>query len=111
MSEGTGVVIACSALKVSYRNILRNLNGPDDHKLVDFVYIHGSFETFDKRIKARTGHFMPSTLLQSQFDTLQEPHAGESLGEAFKEGKIITVEAEWDIPTIVSSSINALQSS
>jgi 6-phosphogluconate dehydrogenase len=62
-------VFACSALKSSYRNIL--LESLAD-KLM-FIYLKGSKEVIQTRMNARKGHFMPSQLLDSQFDALEEP--------------------------------------
>ena len=62
--------IACSALKDTYRTILCN-KGQDP--LVEYVFLQGSFELIKKRIDARKDHFMPESLLRSQFDTLQAP--------------------------------------
>lgn len=63
-------IITCSALKKSYRDILRG-----DH--VIFVYLAGTPEQIKKRLAARHGHFMPPTLLDSQFATLQPPTPDE----------------------------------
>ncbi len=63
-------IITCSALKRSYRDVLR---GP----AVTFVYLQGSPELLTARIDARQGHFMPSSLLQSQLDALQPPGPDE----------------------------------
>lgn len=61
------VVLACSALKQSYRDELRaNSN-------VKFVYLKGSYDLFSKRVLARKGHFAKQDLLTSQFATLEEP--------------------------------------
>ena len=68
-SDRTGVVIACSALKEKYRKILRK---NVEQKMV-WVYLKGSYEEILARMQARSDHFMPSALLQSQFDTLEEP--------------------------------------
>ncbi|MBF2066965.1 MAG: gluconokinase [Calothrix sp. C42_A2020_038] len=65
--EQRNAVLACSALKASYRQYL---NGNNEVKL---VYLEGSFETIATRLKRRQNHFMPETLLQSQFETLEEP--------------------------------------
>ncbi|MBW4600972.1 MAG: gluconokinase [Calothrix sp. FI2-JRJ7] len=65
--EHRSAVLACSALKASYRQYL---NGNDEIKI---VYLFGSFETIEARLKRRQNHFMPETLLQSQFNTLEEP--------------------------------------
>jgi len=61
------IVLACSALKKSYRDELRA--GPD----VKFVYLKGSYELFSRRVLARKGHFAKQDLLASQFATLEEP--------------------------------------
>ncbi|GAB3116881.1 gluconokinase [Janibacter alkaliphilus] len=66
-ANGVGVVLACSSLKRSYRDILRG-DGPMDATC--FVHIDLPFEVLEARMKARD-HFMPASLLQSQFDTLE----------------------------------------
>lgn len=64
-----GCIIACSALKQSYRNLL-NSNIAFDTK---WVFLNGSFDTIHKRINQRKDHFMSSDLLKSQFDILERP--------------------------------------
>ena len=64
-----GAVIACSALKTTYRELLQK----GIEKETAFIYLQGSFEQVYKRLSQRKGHFMPKDLLQSQFDTLEEP--------------------------------------
>ncbi|MEJ1222146.1 gluconokinase [Sediminicola sp. 1XM1-17] len=66
---GTGAVIACSALKESYRNLLQK----DIDNNVHYIYLKGSFEDILYRLKQRKGHFMPMELLQSQFDLMSPP--------------------------------------
>ena len=63
-----GVVLACSALKKSYRDVLRR-GWPE----TQFLYLHGSADLIGQRLSARKGHYMPSSLLQSQFETLEPP--------------------------------------
>lgn len=65
----TGAVIACSALKERYRDQLRKGLG----KKMVFVYLSGSFDGIYARLKERKGHYMPSQLLKSQFETLEPP--------------------------------------
>jgi len=67
--KNKGAVIACSALKESYRKILRQRI---THQ-VNFVYLEGSLEQISKRLSQRKNHFMPTGLLQSQFNTLEIP--------------------------------------
>lgn len=66
-----GAVLACSALKENYRMLLsskvNNLN---------WVFLKGSFATIESRMRKRANHYMKSTLLQSQFDTLEVPNYG-----------------------------------
>ena len=68
-SHKTGAIIACSALKEKYRVILsEGIKIP-----VYWILLQGSFEMIQERMKARKEHFMPASLLQSQFDTLETP--------------------------------------
>lgn len=68
LAEDSDAVIACSALKQSYRDILTA-----DPARVRLVYLRGSKTLIAQRIRRRTGHFFNQRLLQSQFDTLEEP--------------------------------------
>lgn len=61
-------VIACSALKESYRNILQG-----NLRSLIFVYLKGDYDTILARMQARSGHYMKPEMLQSQFATLEEP--------------------------------------
>lgn len=67
-----GVVVGCSALKRSYRDLLRTASPS-----VRFVHLHGTRELLTARLAARKGHYMPASLLPSQLDTLQPPAADE----------------------------------
>ena len=62
----TCYVLACSALKQSYRDILSG-----DGTI--FIYLKGTREVIASRLDARKGHYMPANLLDSQFSTLEEP--------------------------------------
>jgi carbohydrate kinase (thermoresistant glucokinase family) len=68
---GKSAVVACSALKRTYRDLL----GVDQHT-VRTVYLQGSFELLQRRLNDRRGHFMPPDLLRSQLDTLEVPEDG-----------------------------------
>ncbi|HEY2523537.1 MAG TPA: gluconokinase [Candidatus Binataceae bacterium] len=68
LAEKRSAVIACSALKQSYRDLLMV-----DAKDVKFVYLKGSPALIAERLARRAGHFFDRGLLQSQFDTLEEP--------------------------------------
>ena len=68
----TGIIV-CSALKRRYRDLLRQGN---PH--LKFVFLDGEFELILGRMQARAGHFMPVTLLQSQFEALERPGEDET---------------------------------
>lgn len=70
-SADRAVIVTCSSLKTVYRDILREV--PSELGTVVFAYLKGSQELLLKRIQGRQGHFMPSSMLQSQLDTLEEP--------------------------------------
>jgi gluconokinase len=70
---GKHVVIACSALKKSYRAVIVG-NRPD----VRLIYLKGDIDLIARRIAARHEHFMPLELLRSQFDALEEPGPDEN---------------------------------
>jgi gluconokinase len=67
-----GMVVACSALKRRYRDLLRR-SAPD----LRLVHLNGAAPVLDQRLRNRAGHYMPPSLLQSQLDTLELPGADE----------------------------------
>ena len=71
---GTGLVISCSALKRSYRDILRAEAGD-----LRFVFLRGERALIAERLARRRGHFMPPSLLDSQLATLEEPSPDENV--------------------------------
>lgn len=71
-AAGERAVIACSALKRAYREVL--VHGRDDVRL---VLLDGTQDLIAARLDARKGHFMPPGLLASQFRTLERPKADE----------------------------------
>jgi carbohydrate kinase (thermoresistant glucokinase family) len=71
---GTGLVATCSALKRGYRDLLRSAGAAD----AQFVYLAGPRDLIAERLAQRQGHFMPLSLLESQFTTLEEPAPDES---------------------------------
>ena len=62
-------VLACSALKQSYRDVLVSRSAGN----VRFVYLKGSYDLILERMKKRGGHFMKPRMLKSQFEILEEP--------------------------------------
>jgi gluconokinase len=71
-AQGRPCIVACSALKRRYRE---RLAGTHDDVL--FVYLKGTYETVEARLAGRSGHYMPLSLLRSQYDALEEPAADE----------------------------------
>ena len=72
-----GAMVGCSALKRQYRDLIREYCPS-----VVFVHVHGDFDVLYERMQHRPGHFMPASLLQSQFDTL-EPLENDETGRVF----------------------------
>ena len=70
---GVGLVVSCSALKRSYRDLLRSAGDPD----VRFIHLAGSPALIAERMANRSGHFMPPSLLASQLAILEEPSPDE----------------------------------
>lgn len=68
-----GMVLACSALRRSYRDAIR-AQAPD----TIFLHLHGSRAVLGQRLEGRSGHFMPATLLESQLATLEPLEADEA---------------------------------
>jgi gluconokinase len=90
-SRGQNVVMACSALKNSYRETL------SAGVAVRWVYLKGAPEKIRARIRLRIGHFAKDTLLASQLETLEEP------------ADAITVDADRDEAEVVDDVLRQLQ--
>jgi gluconokinase len=84
VNHADGGVIACSALKRKYRDQLR---GHSDN--VEFLLLEGSREVIERRQAGRPGHFMPASLMSSQFATL-EPLAPD------EDGVVVDVDQSVD---------------
>ena len=91
---GEHAVIACSALKRAYRDIL--VHGRHD---VRIIYLQGTRDLIASRLALRKGHFMPPGLLASQFGALEPPDASENP---------VTVSIDAPIETIVDDIIRQL---
>jgi len=73
LSAGENAVLACSALKRTYRDRLRVSDE------VKFVFLRGDYALVEKQLRSRRGHFMNTTLLQSQFGDLEQPQSDENV--------------------------------
>ena len=93
-AAGEPAVVACSALRRAYRDVLRG-----GHPDVGLVYLKGDRALILRRQAARHGHFMPASLMLSQFATLEEPEADEDA---------IVVSVEGRPREIVDTIIRAL---
>jgi gluconokinase len=91
---GRSSVLTCSSLRRSYRDLLRSGGGR-----VRFVHLHGTREVLAGRLGARTGHFFPSDLLDSQLTTLEPLDADEDS---------IVVDVVLDTETQVRESLRRL---
>jgi carbohydrate kinase (thermoresistant glucokinase family) len=91
------VIIACSALKRAYRDIL--VGGRHD---VLIIFLDGSEQLIASRLRQRKGHFMPPGLLASQFEALEEPSTDEH---------VLSVSIDADVGTIVDEIVRNLPSS
>lgn len=90
-----GGVMSCSALKRGYRDQLRR-HRPD----VQFVHLSGTPEVIGRRQASRPGHFMPTSLLTSQFATLEPLEPDE---------KGVTIDVDQSIDSIVETYVAATE--
>lgn len=93
--SGKNAVVACSALKRAYRDRLRK-GGAE----VRFVHLTGTRAVHEARIRARTGHFMPASMLESQLAALEPPGADEGA---------IAVDIDQPLEAIVDEALTALK--
>lgn len=94
-AAGQCCVVTCSALKRAYRERL-----VDGHGDVRFVYLKSEHGLVARRMAARQGHYMPVSLLQTQFDTLEEPGPDEDA---------ITMPIDAAPEEIVAAIVSALR--
>lgn len=94
IAAGGGGVIACSALKAAYRRVLT-----EGRSAVRVVYLEGSKAVIADRVTARKGHFMPASLVASQFADLEPP--------GLEEGAIVVL-ADQPIGAQVDTALEAL---
>ncbi len=81
-----GAVIACSALKEMYRDLIEK----DLDPVPIWIYLEGSYTMILKRLEQRSGHFMPANLLRSQFDVLEPPTKAICISIELEPVEIIT---------------------
>nr|WP_258068609.1 gluconokinase [Arthrobacter sp. N199823] len=94
-ASANGLVVACSALKRSYRDTIR-AKAPD----AVFLHLDGSREVLGSRLEGRSGHFMPTALLDSQLATLEPLEADE---------RAVVIDISAPVPALVSDAVVRLQ--
>lgn len=92
--RGDGLILACSALKRRYRDRLRGDGVP-----VVFLHLHGDKALITERMSVRSAHFMPTSLIDSQFAALEPPGAGEAAW---------TADIALPVETIVTAFLDRL---
>ncbi|WP_137144825.1 gluconokinase [Mycolicibacterium sp. CR10] len=90
-----GGVMSCSALKRKYRDQLRNHCAD-----VEFLHLSGAPDTIGKRQASRPGHFMPASLLESQFRTLEPLEADE---------RGVAIDIDQNIDSIVDTYVTSAE--
>ncbi|MCU1642198.1 MAG: gntK [Nocardia sp.] len=99
IASGRSGIVTCSALKRSYRDILRHSMIDHPEGVLTFMYLSGSRDRLEHRLATRTDHFMPPGLLDSQLDTLETPTADE---------EIITIEIGPPPSEIAATALAAI---
>jgi len=95
LAERAPVIVGCSALKRAYRDRIRaGAGGP-----VRFVHLAGSRAVIGARMAARTGHYMPASLLDSQFAALEPPGPDEA----------VTLDVAAPVPEIAAQAVSWLR--
>jgi gluconokinase len=95
LARGETLVLSCSSLKKIYRERLRKASGGE----LFFVFLKGTPELLQVRMGERTGHFMPTSLLQSQLATLESPEGEEG---------VATVDIDASLEVIVDKAYEGL---
>ncbi|MGE6109498.1 gluconokinase [Aeromonas sobria] len=88
-------VIVCSALRRRYRDQIREGN-----QAVQFLFLDGEYDLILARMKARHGHFMRESMLQSQFDTLERPDA---------EPGVHRIDIDGSLDQVIARAVHALE--
>jgi gluconokinase len=89
--SGRSAIVACSALKRTYRKLL--LQGQPDTRL---VYLRGTPDVLERRLRERRGHFFDPNLLGSQLDTMEEPEDA------------VVIDVDRDLGAVVNATAVAL---
>jgi gluconokinase len=93
-----GAIVACSALRRAYRDRLRRAVGP----ALRFLFLKGDRALIWERVATRKNHYMPASLVDSQFAALESPEG---------EGDVVTMAADADLAQTLSATIERLSDS
>jgi carbohydrate kinase (thermoresistant glucokinase family) len=93
-SHRNGIVVACSALKRAHRDALRCVHG------LQFVFLDADRPLIERRFAERRGHFMPGSLIASQFDALERPSATER--------DVLTIDAALPVDVVVRTALELI---
>lgn len=96
-----GVVVACSALKLKYRDVIRVAAYWDRSLIIHFIFLHAPAELLLKRVTARKGHYMGANMVKSQFDILERPREDEI--------DVITVDASRDVDEVKEDALEKVR--
>ena len=94
--EPEPTAVGCSALKRKYRDLIREAAGDD----VCFIFLNGSRALIEERMSSREGHFMPLSLLDNQFTTLESPSNDENY---------IDIDIRGDMQSILNEIVSQLE--
>jgi gluconokinase len=92
LEKKQNMILACSALKESYRQTLQI------NEAVRFVYLRGTYEQIEERMEKRKGHYMKPDMLKSQFEILQEPENALTVDIFMTPKEIVErIRKEWNL--------------
>lgn len=99
----SGCVVTCSALKLKYRDILREAakEQSDVEVAVRFVYLRATQELLLNRVRERKGHYMKDDMVKSQFDILEEPESGED--------DVVCVDVSGTLESVLESAVGKVK--
>ncbi|WP_460468895.1 gluconokinase [Calidifontibacter terrae] len=97
IEAGEDAVVTCSALKVAYRDVLREAGDT-----VRFLHLDAEESLIHDRLDSRKGHFMPESLLHSQYETLEPLTAAEIAAGS------VVVPVDGPAPEVLANSLTAL---
>lgn len=98
INEGTGsVVVACSALKRKYRDVIRVAAYQNPFLLVHFIFLHAPADLLIERVSQRKSHYMGVNMVKGQLESLEQPQADEV--------DIITVDASRETDRVMEDTL------